>query len=128
MDETPRILVIEDDPILRDLMADWLTAAGYRVEVAADGGAGLAAAKAHPPALVVTDINMPGIGGAAVIAEITRAHPGTPIIAVSAHFRAERGFTVEDAKSLGATRTLAKPFCRKDMVGTVTDLLGSARG
>jgi CheY-like chemotaxis protein len=128
MEETPRILVIEDDPILRDLMAEWLTAAGYRVEGAADGGAGLAAAKAHPPALVVTDINMPGIGGAAVIAEITRAHPGTPIIAISAHFRADHGFTIEEAKSLGATRTLAKPFRRKEMVGSVTDLLGAPRG
>jgi CheY-like chemotaxis protein len=43
MNEAKRILVIEDDPILRDLLAEWLLAAGYLVGLAAEGGAGLAA-------------------------------------------------------------------------------------
>ncbi len=127
MEPAPRILVIEDDPILRDLMAEWLMAAGYRVALAADGGAGLAAALERPPELVVTDINMPGICGDAVIAEIARAHPEIPIVAISAHFRSDRGLTAERAKALGATRALAKPFRRKDMVDTVLDLVGPAR-
>jgi CheY-like chemotaxis protein len=53
------ILIIEDNEILRDLVADWMLVAGYGVRVAADGDAGLAAVDDHPPDLVVTDIHMP---------------------------------------------------------------------
>jgi CheY-like chemotaxis protein len=124
MEECKRILVIEDDPILRDLMADWLLAAGYRVGVAADGSSGIADARAQRPALVVTDIHMPGTGGAAVISEVGRIYPGIPVIAISGHFRSDQGLTPEEALALGAARTLAKPFKRKDMVGAVLELAG----
>jgi CheY-like chemotaxis protein len=124
MNEAKRILVIEDDPILRDLLAEWLQAAGYRVGLAAEGGAGLADARAHPPALVVTDIHMPGIGGANVISEVGRIYPGLPVIAISGHFRSGTGLTPEAALALGAARTLAKPFKRKEMVAAVAELVG----
>jgi CheY-like chemotaxis protein len=128
MDEPQRILVIEDDPILRELVADWLLAAGYRVGVAAQGRSGIAQAEADPPALVVTDIHMPGISGAAVIAELTRLHPRLPVIAISGHFRSEHGLTPEQAMALGAARTLAKPFKRRDILGTVIELVGPPAG
>lgn len=128
MDEGKRVLVIEDDPIMRELLAEWLLAAGYRVGVAAEGEAGLADARVHRPALVVTDINMPGIGGAAVISEVGRLHPAVPVIAISAHFRSNRWFTPEAAMALGAVRTLAKPFKRKDMIDAVMELIGPPVG
>jgi two-component system response regulator FlrC len=124
MEDTQRILVIEDDPILRDLLAEWLLAAGYRVGVAAEGCSGIEAARVHRPALVVTDMRMPGTGGADVIAELARTYPGIPVIAISAHFRSGHGVTPTEARSLGATRTLAKPFKRAEMVGAVQDLIG----
>jgi CheY-like chemotaxis protein len=112
MNEGKRILVIEDDPILRDLLAEWLLAAGYRVGVAAEGASGIADARAHPP------------GGATVIAEVRRMYPEIPVIAISAHFRSDLGLAPEDALALGAARTLAKPFKRKEMVGAVLELAG----
>jgi CheY-like chemotaxis protein len=124
MDEGKRILVIEDDPILRDLLTDWLLAAGYSVDVAVEGGAGIAHARAYRPTLVVTDIHMPGTGGAAVISEVGRIYPGIPVIAISAHFRSNHGLKPEEAIALGAARALAKPFKRKDMVGAVIELVG----
>src|SRR5258708_9000540 len=81
MEEAKRILVIEDDPILRDLVAEWLLAAGYRVGTAPDGTAGIADARERRPALVATDMCMPGAGGAAPIYEVTRLFPGLPAIA-----------------------------------------------
>jgi len=123
MNESRRILVIEDDPILRELMADWLLAAGYRVAVAAEGESGIAAARACRPDLVVTDMNMPGTGGAAVISELGRVYPGLPIIAMSAHFGCGRDPSPDGAIALGAARTLAKPFRRKEMVGAVRELV-----
>jgi DNA-binding NtrC family response regulator len=124
MSQAQRILVIEDDSILRDLLSDWLTAAGYEVGVAADGTAGIAQARAHRPALVVTDIHMPGTWGATVILELGQMYPGTPVIAVSGHFDADRGLSSRDAIALGAARTFAKPFKRKEMVGAVMELVG----
>jgi CheY-like chemotaxis protein len=124
MDPSKRILVIEDDPILRDLLGDWLLAAGYGVALAAEGAAGLADARARRPVLVVTDIHMPGVGGAAVISEVRRMYPGTPIIAISAHFRSSSGLAPEEAMALGAVRALAKPFRRREMVGAVLELVG----
>jgi len=125
MDETRRVLVIEDDPILRELMADWLLAAGYRVAVAPEGESGIADARAIRPDLVVTDINMPGKGGEAVIVELGRIYPGLPIIAISAHFKCDRGLAPGQAVLLGAARTLTKPFRRMEMIGAVRDLVGA---
>lgn len=119
------ILIVEDDEILRDLLAEWLEAAGYPVRVAAEGSTGLAAARETPPALVITDIHMPGAGGAAVIAELRRARPSVPVIAISAHFRCGHGLTPEGAIALGAARTLAKPFKRSELIDAVTDLVGA---
>ena len=67
MTTTPDILVIEDDTIMREALSDWLRAAGYRVRMAADGDAGLAGVKLAVPALVVTDIHLPGNSGDAII-------------------------------------------------------------
>jgi two-component system response regulator MprA len=118
------ILIIEDDEILRDLVAEWLVAAGYRVRVAPEGDAGLAAVRDRPPAVVVTDINLPGADGAAVIAELGLAHPPIPVIAISGRFRCDQGLTAEGAVALGAARALAKPFTRSDMLGAVAALVG----
>jgi CheY-like chemotaxis protein len=128
MNEAKRVLVIEDDPILRDLLAEWLLAAGYCVALAAEGAAGLAEARARRPALVVTDMHMPGTGGATVISEVTRIYPDIPVIAISAHFRSDHGVTPDQALALGAACTLAKPFKRKEMVGAVAHLVGPPAG
>ena len=122
------ILVIEDDPIMREALAEWLETAGYAVRTAADGSAGLAAVGSAAPALVVTDIHMPGLGGAAVIRELRQRHPGVPVIAISGLFDSGHGMDADAAIALGAARALAKPFKRRELLQTVTDLLGSSAG
>jgi CheY-like chemotaxis protein len=124
MTTTPDILVIEDDPIMRELLADWLQAAGYGVRTAADGGAGLAAVKLALPPLVITDIHMPGMNGAAVISELRQRHRHVPVIALSGLFNSARGVTAETAIKLGAARTLAKPFKRAELLRAMAELLG----
>src|ERR1700716_2193813 len=124
MTTTPDILVIEDDPIMREALADWLQAAGYGVRTAADGSAGLAAVKLAPPGLVVTDIRMPGIDGTAIISELKRRHPQIPVIATSGLFTSGRGLDAEAAIALGAARALAKPFRRAEWLRAVAELLG----
>ena len=128
MTRTTDILIIEDDAIMREALAEWLEAAGYGVRKGADGSAGLAAAKFAAPALVVTDIHMPGINGAMVIAELKQRYPETPIIAISGLFNCGYGMDADAAIALGAARALAKPFKRAELLRAVADLIGSPAG
>ena len=128
MTTTKDILIIEDDAIMREALAEWLEAASYGVRKAADGNAGLAAVKFAAPALVVTDIYMPGTNGAMVIAELKRGYPEIPVIAISGLFNSGHGMDVDDAIALGAARALAKPLKRSDLLRAVADLLESPAG
>jgi CheY-like chemotaxis protein len=124
MATTPNILVIEDDPIMREALVDWLEAAGYGVRTAADGTAGLAAVESAPPALVITDIHLPGTNGATVISELKQRHPQVGIVAISGLFNSGRGVDAEAAIALGAARALAKPFRRAELLRALAELLG----
>jgi CheY-like chemotaxis protein len=117
------VLVIDDDEIMRDLVADWLEAVGYEVRKAADCPAGLAAVERARPALVVTDMCMPGPGGEVIIRNLKQEHPAIPIIAISGNFGLS-GCSADDALALGAARALAKPVKRREIVQAVADLLG----
>ena len=122
--ETPAdVLVIDDDEIMRDLVADWLEAAGYGVRKAADGQAGLAEVERAVPALVVTDMCMPGPSGGVIIRNLKQDHPAIPIIAISGYFSLS-GCTAADALDLGAARALAKPVKRGDIMRAVAELVG----
>jgi len=122
------ILLIEDDAIMREALADWLDAAGYDVRKAANGSAGLAAVELAAPALVITDIYMPGTNGATVIAELKRNYPAMPIIAISGRFNSGHALDAHAAILLGAARALAKPFKRSALLQAVADLLAPAAG
>jgi two-component system response regulator FlrC len=124
MTTIPDILVIEDDPIMREALADWLQAAGYGVRTVPDGCAGLAAVQCTRPALVVTDIHMPGMNGATVISELKRHYPEVVIIAISGLFNSGHGLDAEAALALGAARVLAKPFKRAELLRALAELLG----
>jgi CheY-like chemotaxis protein len=124
MTTTKDILIIEDDAIIREALGEWLEAAGYGVRTAAGGSAGLAAVESAAPALVITDIYMPGIDGAMVIAELKQQHPEIPVIAISSLFDSGHGMDADAAIALGAARALAKPFKRGELLRAVADLIG----
>src|SRR3954471_21121404 len=63
---SPAVLVVDDDPSIRELLLDLFEAEGYRVVTAADGDTALALAVAEPPRLVLTDLWMPGLNGQAL--------------------------------------------------------------
>lgn len=104
-----RVLVIDDDPIMRELAAAKLAEVGYAPLSAENGAAGLALLRADGADLVICDIDMPGMSGFEVVAEI-RKDPRlaqTPVIVVTG---SERRDAVEQAFSAGATSFLAKPI------------------
>ncbi len=128
MNETAKtrvdVLVIDDDAIMRELMADWLEAAGYRVRKAEGCGAALAELRRQAPALVVTDMFMPGPCGAEAIARLKAERPGIVLIAVSGYFNSGHGLSAEAALSAGADRALPKPVKRRELIQAVTELVG----
>src|SRR5579864_1403610 len=102
-----RILVIEDEPRLRDFLSRGLAAEGYAVEEAADGETGLDRALAGPHALVILDLLLPGSDGLEVLRALHERRPELPVLILSARadLRSKlRGF------QLGAHDYLAKPF------------------
>jgi DNA-binding NtrC family response regulator len=121
------ILVIDDDAIMRDLMSDWLEAAGYAVRKAGSCTAAVAELQQGLPALVVSDMWMPGPCGAAAIHSMREGHPGLQVIAVSGHFNSGQGCSVQEALQAGAARALAKPVKRADLLRAVAELVGPAK-
>lgn len=119
------ILVIDDDAILRELVTDWLEAAGYRVRRATSCCAAVAELDRDAPALIVSDMFMPGPCGAEAIAQLKRKHPDVALIAVSGHFNSGQGISAEAAVAAGADRALAKPVKRADLLRAVAELVGA---
>src|SRR5258705_4750431 len=76
-----RILIIEDDRDIAELVRRYLEKAGFAVEVNASGREGLAALTAHPPDLLVLDLMLPHVSGAE-ICRVARAAPGTALIPI----------------------------------------------
>jgi CheY-like chemotaxis protein len=119
------ILVIDDDAILRDLVTDWLEAAGYSVRRAANCCAAVTELGRQAPSLIVSDMFMPGPCGAEAIAQLKREHPDVALIAVSGHFNSGQGISAEAALAAGADRALAKPMKRADLLRAVAELVGA---
>lgn len=104
----PRVLVIDDDPVLLRSLARLLKAHGLDVATAGNGREGLAIFRKISPAVVLTDILMPIMDGTRTITAIRRERPDVKIIAMSG------GSLTSDflamAKKLGADNALEKPF------------------
>jgi CheY-like chemotaxis protein len=120
------VLVIDDDAILRELVTDWLQDAGYRVRSATSCRAWLEQffGKASP-ALIVTDMFMPGVCGAEAVGRLKKQHPDAALIAVSGHFGSGQGLSAEGAIAAGADRAFAKPVKRSEFLQAVAELLGT---
>jgi DNA-binding NtrC family response regulator len=118
-----RILVIDDDEIVNDMIVQMLTEVGYDVEGALDGNKGLKLLAARPFDLVITDIVMPEKEGLETIMAILKLNKELPIIAISGGGRIGAHEHLKTAKTLGANHTIQKPFDRASFLGTVQECL-----
>ena len=113
------VLVVEDDPNIRELLQLYLEKDGYAVTLAADGGQGLAKFHAIKPDLVLLDVMMPVMDGWAVCKAI-RAEDNTPIIMLTA--KGETDDKVTGLKS-GADDYVTKPFEMKELLARIEAVL-----
>jgi DNA-binding NtrC family response regulator len=117
------VLVVDDDPLMRGLLAEWLSEAGYGVSQAENGTTALQMLRSRPAGLLITDMDMPGRDGAQTLDEARRMLPGMPVIAISGGARDARQNWVATARQLGAAKTLAKPFERQDLLAAVEEVV-----
>jgi DNA-binding response OmpR family regulator len=117
-----RILVVEDDPDIGELMAHALRQSGHTAEVVTSGTDALARARAHPPDLVILDLMLPGLDGLQVCRALRGEEPtaAVPIIMVTA--RAEEADRIGGLE-LGADDYVTKPFSPRELVARVAALL-----
>jgi DNA-binding response OmpR family regulator len=121
-----KILVIDDDALLRNTISKILRRGGYEVVTAEDGVRGMAAVRTEHPDLVITDIVMPKQEGTETIAQIRREARDTKIIAVSGGGLVGNVDLLTMAQKLGAHDVLAKPFLAEELIGRVRSCLAAA--
>ena len=120
-----RILVIDDEPLVRSTVVMILTREGFSVEEASDGAAGIAMCHKHLPDVVITDIFMPNRDGIEVVMELKRSYPHTKIIAMTGGGQMRMMEIGSAANILGADHILHKPFERDSLLAAVNAVLGT---
>lgn len=105
--EAPPVLVVEDDAPLREALSDTLELAGYKVMSASDAQQALACLDKGSPGLVLSDVQMPGMDGHALLRTIKANRPEIPVLIMTAYGQIERAV---EAMREGASDYLPKPF------------------
>ncbi|MFZ5485185.1 MAG: sigma-54-dependent transcriptional regulator [Pseudomonadota bacterium] len=118
----PKILVVEDDAALREALTDTIELAGQRVVSAPDGESALAVLGREPVDMVLSDVQMPGMDGHALLRRVKALRPGIPFILMTAYGQIERA--VEAMKD-GAADYLPKPFEPDRLLAVVARYLPS---
>jgi DNA-binding response OmpR family regulator len=121
---TARVLVVDDDATVRDVVGRYLDEAGYQVDLAADGPTGLRAARERGPDAVVLDLMLPGMTGLDVCRALRRDDDRLPIVMLTA-------LGEEDDRvlglELGADDYVTKPFSARELVLRIGSVLRRSR-
>jgi two-component system OmpR family response regulator len=120
-----RLLVVEDEPNIRELLATSLRFAGFEVQVAGDGATALSQAQTHEPDLVVLDVMLPDMDGFTVTRRLRDAGRHLPIVFVTARDSLDdkvKGLTV------GGDDYVTKPFSLEEVVARIRAVLRRTRG
>jgi CheY-like chemotaxis protein len=116
------VLVVDDEPGMRETLVEILSASGYRVSAVADGDAALDALRSDPFDVVLMDIRMPGRDGVSVLQEL--GGPPPPVILMTAYARAER---IREGLEAHAFAVMTKPFPIPELLGVVASAAGDVQ-
>jgi DNA-binding response OmpR family regulator len=116
------IVIYEDDLLTWALLKEWLAEAGLPARL----GNARCARRDAPCSLVIMSVYNPKQTGAACVRDIQAAHPGTPVIAISGHFRP--GLTADGAtaRALEVRQVVAKPLSREELLAAVRGIIGAS--
>ncbi len=116
------VLVVDDEPIVRESIRDWLTEAGYKVATAETGEQALEMIKTQDFSVLVVDLRLPGKTGLAVLEGIKAERPWIKSIVITAYPSSE---TAQEARRLGAVDYVLKPFAPDDLERLIDDTLAA---
>src|SRR2546427_5853453 len=111
-----RVLVIDDEPIIRDVLHVILSREGYVIDSVPDAESGLKALDSGERDLIILDLMLPGIGGFETLKEIKRRDPDSVVVMITAYGSVE---TAVQAMRMGAHDYLTKPFKNEDVLRTL---------
>ncbi len=120
-----RVLVVDDDRSVAEMLRRNLAYEGYAVDVAADGPSALALARDRPPEAIVLDVMLPGFDGFEVLRRLREAGDATPVLMLTARDAVDDRVAGLQA---GADDYLVKPFAFKELLARVEALLRRRRG
>ena len=123
MERKARILIIDDEVQIREMLDQMLTREGYDVVSAPNGKVGMKLCRENPVDLIITDIIMPEKDGIEMILELRHDFSDLKIIAISGGGRLGPDGYLEMAQKLGAHKTFFKPFNRREILDAVEELL-----
>jgi YesN/AraC family two-component response regulator len=123
-----RILIIDDDFHVRDMMERLLRRAGYDAQLAENGVEAVKMHQENPMDLLITDVIMPEKEGLEIITEFRRDYPSVKLIAISGGGRIGPANYLKMAKLLGAERTFAKPVDTSQLLSAIEELLAPGKG
>jgi putative nucleotidyltransferase with HDIG domain len=116
VDDRPRVLVVDDEKFIRDILADFLGMEGYVVRTAEDGQSAVNELARARYDMVISDLKMPNMGGLELLQEVARAHPDTLTVIMTGFGTVE---TAIDAMKRGAYDYILKPFKVEEIVHIV---------
>jgi CheY-like chemotaxis protein len=111
-----KILIVEDDPALSDLMKTVLKKAGYQVFCAANGSDGIRLNERENPDLIVLDLHMPEMNGIEALRTIRKDDDQVLVVILTGYACPE---TIRDAADLNVSEYLSKPFANKHLLGVI---------
>ena len=117
---TKPILIVDDEPIVRESIRDWLKDAGYKVATAETGEEALALVGKQDFSVIIMDVRLPGKTGVTVLKEVKALKPGIKSIIITAYPSAEM---VAEARKLGVVDYLIKPIAPDDLERLVRETL-----
>jgi CheY-like chemotaxis protein len=123
-----KILVIDDEYLVRYTLARILRRQGYEVATAADGERGMAAFRSHAPDLVLADMVMPEREAGAAIRQMRRERPDAKIIAIAHGCQADDGEIATAARRFGADDVIGRPFDADELLRHLRAALGQDSG
>jgi putative nucleotidyltransferase with HDIG domain len=123
-EDRPRVLVVDDEKFIRDIIADFLGMEGYIVRTAEDGTSAISELERARYDMVISDLKMPRMGGLDLLKEVAKAHPDTLTVIMTGFGTVE---TAIDAMKRGAYDYILKPFKVEEVVHIVQRGLEKSR-
>jgi CheY-like chemotaxis protein len=124
MTKPPRILIVDDEPMIRDLLSQALEIMGHSVETCSSGRKAVESVEAGNFDLVMMDVGLPDITGFEAMASIKAKSPQTPVILISGNSADQ---SKAEALAKGASAYVVKPIRLEDLAGTIQGTLDSSR-